>query len=83
MINDIEHTSLAAASSKSLKMTKGNDKKAATAAGKALGEAAKAKVTHWQRLAPQGSSAQSPAKAGNAGCCRGAALRAGGRPGKA
>ena len=43
VINDVEHRTLAAASTKSLKLDKGGDTEAASAAGKALGELCKSK----------------------------------------
>jgi len=43
IINDVEHKTLAAGSTKALKLGNGGNIEAATAAGKALGEAAKAK----------------------------------------
>lgn len=43
IINDVEHHTLAAASTKSLKLTKGSDTEAAKAAGKALGDLCKTK----------------------------------------
>jgi large subunit ribosomal protein L18 len=43
VINDVEHHTLAAASTKSLKMDKGGDIDSAKAAGKALGDMCKSK----------------------------------------
>lgn len=41
VINDLEHSTIVSASTQSLKIEKGNDKEAADAVGKALGELAK------------------------------------------
>jgi len=46
IINDVEHKTLAAGSTKALKLGNGGNIEAATAAGKALGEAAKVRACY-------------------------------------